>query len=256
LPDFAKRSASVRGLGLYDIAMPRHVVTARHERRTPIARRVPRAAVIARPVARPTARAFAPRAAPAFDAGALRPGYGTDPYVDYGRFLTPEGGILFVYKDLDFRWRHAFWRVFAWCAATGPEGWYLLLHSPVHRASINVGLWFAMMLVNFIIVAKPPEVYRKAEIRPDCMILEGAEVFWLALMEAGWPEFRKDEEGNQVLSGIYGSRFVDYLTLRRFDEYDRVPEVFAAHLKEAMQQLWTNNSMIRTRALGRGPEMR
>jgi hypothetical protein len=70
------------------------------------------------------------------------------------------------------------------------------------------------------------------------MILEGSEVFWLRLMDTGWPEFKKDEEGNLVLSGIYGTRFVEYLTARRFDEQDRMPEVFAAHLQDAMRQLW------------------
>jgi hypothetical protein len=57
-------------------------------------------------------------------------------------------------------------------------------------------------------------------------------------MENGLPAFQQDEKGNQVLSGIYGTRFVEYLTVRRFDDYDRMPEVFAAHLNEAMQQLW------------------
>jgi hypothetical protein len=37
-----------------------------------------------------------------------------DPYVDYGRFLTAEGGVLIVYKDLDLRFRHTLWRLFAW----------------------------------------------------------------------------------------------------------------------------------------------
>ena len=40
------------------------------------------------------------------------------------------------------------------------------------------------------------------------------------------------------LGGIYGTRFVEYLTVRRFDKADRAPEVFAAHLQEAIQQLW------------------
>jgi uncharacterized protein YcgL (UPF0745 family) len=58
-------------------------------------------------------------------------------------------------------------------------------------------------------------------------------------MEGGFPAFRPDDEGNQVLCGIYGTRFVEYLTVRRFDELDRMPEVFAQHLQDAMRQLWS-----------------
>lgn len=166
------------------------------------------------------------------------PGFQTDPYLDYGRFLTAEGGILVVFKDLDLRLRHALLRVAAWSAATGFEAWLLLHHSPVQSGAINLACFFAMMIVNAAIVWQPPELYRTVEIRPDCMIVEGKDVFWLRMMETAWPAFHPDKDGNQVLSGIYGTRFVEYLTVRRFDEYDRMPEVFAAHLQEAMMQLW------------------
>jgi hypothetical protein len=165
-------------------------------------------------------------------------GFQADPYQDYGRFLTPEGGVLIVYKDIDERLRHGLWRAFAWTAATGFETWLLLHYSPVQSEAINVACLLILAVLNFFIVVKPVEIYRKVEIRPDCMILEGAEVFWLRLMENGLPAFQKNEEGNQVLTGVYGSRFVEYLTVRRFDEFDRMPEVFAAHLQQAMQQLW------------------
>lgn len=165
-------------------------------------------------------------------------GFRTDPYVDYGRFLTPEGGILIVYKDLDLRLRHVLSRILAWSAATGCEGWLLLHDSPVSSGAINLACFFVMMIVNAVIVWKPPELYRRIEIRPDCMIVEDKDVFWLRMMETAWPAFHPDEDGNQVLTGIYGTRFVEYLTVRRFDDYDRMPEVFAAHLQEAMMQLW------------------
>jgi hypothetical protein len=174
----------------------------------------------------------------ALPAAAAWAGFQPDPYVDYGRFLTPEGGILLVYKDLDPRWRHWIWRVFAWTAATGTEAWLLLWHSPVHSLWINIALLIVIGVVNGFIVWKPVEVYRRVEIRPDCMIVEGEAVFWLRLMETNWPAFRPDKDGNQVLCGVYGTRFVEYLTVRRFDEFDRMPEVFAAHLQDAMNQLW------------------
>jgi hypothetical protein len=93
-------------------------------------------------------------------------GFQPDPYVDYGRFLTPEGGILFVYKDVDVHLRHTPWRVFAWTAATGGEGWYVYHHSPVRNIWLNLAYLLAAGIVNWLIVRKPVEIYRWVEIRP------------------------------------------------------------------------------------------
>jgi hypothetical protein len=160
-----------------------------------------------------------------------------DPYVDYARFLTREGGVLFIHKDHDLRLRHTLWRLFAWTVTTY-EGWLLFHRSPLHAGWLNLTCFLAFAIINWLIVRKPVEIYRKVEIRPDCLIIEEAEVFWLRLMEGGFPAFRPDSKGNQVLSGIYGTRYVEYLVARRFDEHDRMPEVFDAHLQEAMAQLW------------------
>lgn len=171
-------------------------------------------------------------------AEAPRPEAESGPYLDYGRWLTPEGGILIIYKDLDVRLRHIAWRVVAWIAFTAFEARFLFTASPVESTWINGAVLLAVASINFLILWKLPEVHRSVEIRPDCMILDGTDVFWLDRMDAGWPTFDEDEKGNRVLSGIYGTRFVEYLTARRFDEYDRMPDVFSAHLKEAMMQLW------------------
>ena len=201
----------------------------------PIARPVPLRRSVARaqpPVLfRPPALAYLP--------SSFEDGFRTDPYVDYGRFLTPEGGVLLIYKDLDLRLRHTLWRLSAWTGFTAIEGWFLLRHSPLHTGWINLGLFLAVGLVNWLIVAKPVEIYRRIDIIPDGMILEGRDLFWRRFMEAGWPMLQTDAEGNPILCGVYGTRFVEYLTLRRFDEFDRTPEVLAAHLLDAMQQLWT-----------------
>jgi hypothetical protein len=60
-------------------------------------------------------------------------------------------------------------------------------------------------------------------------------------MEGGYPAFQPDKKENKILCGIYGTRFVEYLTVRRFDEQDRMMEVFAAHLQDAMQQQWSRH---------------
>jgi len=212
------------------LSRPQRAVWARPQFRRP--------AVPARHIIR--AERSTPRrvlAAPAIPSSSWA-GFQPDPYVDYGRFLTPEGGILLAYKDLDLRVRHIFWRVFAWTTTTGGEGWYLFHHSPLHSFWLNLVCLLAVGVINWFIVAKPVEVYRRVEIRPDCMIIEGSDIFWLRYMECGRPAFRPDDEGNQVLCGVYGTRFVEYLTVRAFDEHDRAPEVFAAHVQEAMRQIW------------------
>jgi hypothetical protein len=206
------------------------VQPSRPRRAARTAHRVPRVTATSRSIARPSISpdlAVTPVAE-----------FQTDPYVDYSRRLTPEGGVLFRYKDIDTRLRYTLWRIFAWTASTGAAGNHVVHYSPVDTPWINVACMMALAIVNWFIVAKPVEIYRLAEIRPDCMILEGSDVFWLALMENGLPRFGQDNDGNQILYGVYGTRFVEYVTLRRFDDYDGMPEVFAAHMKAAMQQLW------------------
>jgi hypothetical protein len=106
---------------------------------------------------------------------------------------------------------------------------------------LNIACLLAAGIVNWLIVRKPVELYRRVEIRPDGMIIEGAEIFWLRHMETGWPAFQ-----GGVLCGIYGNRFVEYLTLQIFDdEFDRTADVFKAHLKEAMMQLWARPDSMR-----------
>jgi hypothetical protein len=216
--------------------MPAYVQRPRPQWRPPPVRKLPRAHTARRTVVR--SRLSVLRQRPILRSAPPWSDFQIDAYLDYGRFLTPEGGILIAYKDLDLRLRFAVRRVLAWSAATGFEGWFLLHHSPVQSGAINLACFFAMMIVNAVIVWQAPELYRTVEIRPDCMIIEGKDVFWLRMMETAWPAFHPNKEGNQVLSGIYGTRFVEYLIVRRFDEYDRMPEVFAAHLQEAMMQLW------------------
>ena len=161
-----------------------------------------------------------------------------DPYVDYRRSLSPQGGIAIAYKDYDLRLRQTLRRLLLWSCASGIEAWFLLHHSPLHSPIVTFLCWAVAAIINWLIVAAPVEMYRVIEIRPDCMIIDGTDLFWLGKMEGGWPTFKPDGEGNQMLCGFYGTRFVEYVTVRRFDEFDRAPEVLAAHLQDAMRQLW------------------
>jgi len=161
-----------------------------------------------------------------------------NPYVDYGRSLTPEGGILLTYKDIDDRLRHTLRRLLLWSVATGIEAWVLAHHSPIANDLINALSLAAAGILNWLIVRQPVETYRTIEIRPDCMILDQRDLFWRWHMENGWPAFKPAPDGTFILAGIYGTRQIDYLTIRRFDEADRAPEVLASHFTEAIRQLW------------------
>ena len=41
-----------------------------------------------------------------------------------------------------------------------------------------------------------------------------------------------------VISGICGTRYIELMTANRLDECDKTPEVLAADLKAAMDQMW------------------
>lgn len=161
-----------------------------------------------------------------------------DPYLDYGRFLTAEGGILIIYKDIDLRWRHIVWRIIAWAGFTGLEADYLFNLAPEHSLWIAIAVFLVAAIANWFIVARPVELYRRIEIRPDYMIIDDGEIFWARFMEGGLPNCRPRPDGTRVFCGVYGTRFVEFLTIRRFDDMDRMPEVMSAHLQDAMRQLW------------------
>lgn len=215
--------------------MHKRVEIARPERRMPPLQRVVR--VLPRPT-RQLDSTSRREQAPLESSPPPSTNFQVDPYLDYGRFLTNEGGVLIIYKDHDLRWRHTIWRLFAWAIFTGLEAYYLFNLASLSQW-VTIGGLLVAAIVNWLIIMKPVELYRKIEIRPDCMVIDGNDVFWARFIEGGLPSCRPDADGNQIFCGIYGTRYVEYLTIRRFDENDRMPEVMAAHLQDAMRQLWT-----------------
>jgi hypothetical protein len=124
-----------------------------------------------------------------------------------------------------------------WSAAMALTAWYAFAGSPL-PVPANLAGFFGMGVVYWLIVRHPIEVYRRVEVRPDRFVIDDTDVFYRSDMES-WPAFQPDAEGNFVLAGILGTRWVEYIKVRRFDEFDRAPEVFANHLSAAMQQLWS-----------------
>lgn len=160
-----------------------------------------------------------------------------DPSPDYAIELTTAGGIEITYKTLDERARVKFLAAALWAAATSIDAWFLHANTPPMNALLSVACGLVAALLNLIVVSKPVEIYRSVEIRPDCMIIDRKDVFLVRHLQ-GWPGFQPGHLGI-VLCGVYGTREVEFLSLPTFDEFDRTPQVFAAHLEYAMQQLWT-----------------
>lgn len=170
---------------------------------------------------------------------------GPNPYVDYARYLTAEGSILICYKGIDERWRHTIWRILAWSAATFADAYFVFQPQNAEHKALSLLCLLVAAIINWLIVRKPVQAYRQVEIRPDSMVIDGTDIFWLRKMEGGWPSFRPDGSGKaMILCGTYGTRFVEYLKVPRFEDEDHTPEVFAAHLQHAINELWMKPMMM------------
>lgn len=156
------------------------------------------------------------------------------PYQHFSRRFTAEGGIAITYRDIEGEHWDRLVRIAICCVATPLV--LGMLHPLAFHQSVSGVVTVGVIIAILTGGAKPRR--GRLEVRPDCMILDGTDVFWLAHMELGWPELKNDGPERVVMTGVYGTRFVEYLALRRADEYDRAPEVFAAHLQAAFQQLW------------------
>src|SRR5882762_2070951 len=76
-----------------------------------------------------------------------------DPFNGYVRMLTPEGGILILYRDQDRSLFLLILRIFAWIMATWLEGWLIFF---VGLFSIPHGLLICplLMLINGLIASR------------------------------------------------------------------------------------------------------
>ncbi len=180
---------------------------------------------------------------------------GPDPYVDFQRDFTDEGGIRLTFKIKDVQaWRTAI-RVVLWFLAMTVTLWFAVRGSPfpmeprcalracpesvrLMHFGVNLVLLGLAAAVYHWILFRDDQAYTSLEIRPDCLIVDGCDTFWRAHMDLGWPQLVPVPDGSFVLRGVYGTREVDYVTLHAFDDKDRAIQVLGAHLQFAMQQLW------------------
>jgi hypothetical protein len=180
-----------------------------------------------------------PVAVPATDNGSAPLADRRSPLNGYVRMLTPQGGILILYRDQDRDLFLVTLRVFAWVSATGMSGWWMFHVSTLPTAKCLTSFIF-LMILNWFIVRRKIEVKHSVEIRADTMIVDGEDIFYAEDIGDNWPELqmKDDDPDRMVICGICGTRFIEYMTVNRLDRNDCTPEVLAADLEAAMEQLW------------------
>jgi hypothetical protein len=166
------------------------------------------------------------------------------PFAEYARILTPEGGILILYTDLVRGWPYAVLRAGIWGVLTVGQGWFLF-----HKSGLSLSsalLWLLILgAINLFLVTRKIRRRHSVEIRQDRMILDGGDVFWAEDIGQNWPKLQmKGDPNRMVIAGTCGTRHVEYMTANRLDKCDRTPEVLAADLQDAMQQLWGRTELV------------
>lgn len=161
------------------------------------------------------------------------------PLVGYSRSLTAEGGVLICYRDQDRHPVLTALRVLAWLMATGLGGWLIFFLSPL---SFLEGLLAFVLLTTVITLMARARIIvtHSIEIRPDTLIIDGEDVFYASDIGENWPQVEmKDEDPDRmVVAGICGTRWLEYTTANRLAKNDATPEVLAADLENAIEQLW------------------
>jgi hypothetical protein len=160
------------------------------------------------------------------------------PLNGYVRMLTPEGGILVLYKDQYRSLPLTILRVCAWVVMTWIGG-RLIFESSLSVLQSLLALAL-LMFVNWLVVRWKIKVSHSVEIRPDAMIVDGEDVFYAEDIGDNWPELqmKDDDPDRMVICGICGTRHIEFMTANRLDKNDKTPEVLAADLEAAMEQLW------------------
>jgi hypothetical protein len=167
------------------------------------------------------------------------------PFADYARVLTPEGGILILYRDCASGWLYTLLRTAVWIILTVTELW-LLSKSSMSAGSASIAFLILGSATLFLVTRKI-KIRHSVEIRHDRMILDGKHVFWAEDIGPNLPQLEIKDQNNpnrMVIAGVCGTRFVEYMTANRLDDNDRTPEVLAADLQDAIQQLWARDELI------------
>jgi hypothetical protein len=166
------------------------------------------------------------------------------PFNGYVRMLTPEAGVLILYQDQNRGLLIKVQRVLACILISWLGLWLIFFASSLSILQDFLAVALLILIIWRIIQFKI-KVSHSVEIRPDCMIIDGTDVFWAEDIGTNFPELQIDDNDPDcmTISGIVGTRWVDLMTVNRLDEQDRTAEILAADLREAMDQLWARQEV-------------
>lgn len=178
-------------------------------------------------------------ALPPIEALVLPDRHSPNPYGDYERHFMPDGSVRLLVPEGRISWMTLFTDI-ANSLAGATIGWFIVsvLAEAMTGGSADVGPMFLIFgIITYVFVCTPPAMH-SVEIKPDCMVLDDQDVFWASQFELSFPNLGPDVNDEWKLTGIYGTRFIEFLSIRKHDDNDRTPELAAMHLQRAMQQLW------------------
>jgi hypothetical protein len=180
----------------------------------------------------------------AFDPS-IAPANRRSPFESYSRSITVQGGgILITYQDQAMGMPYTILRVFAWTAATALAAWLIFIFFGLEDEPAYATLGFFAVL-HALIVRRKLKQRHTVEIQPDCMIIDGTDVFLAEDIGENYPQLTQapGSPGQASISGTCGTRLIEYMSCNKLSDADRTPEVLAAHLKEAMEQLWARREL-------------
>lgn len=173
------------------------------------------------------------------DTGFVVPADAPNAFQGYSRELSERGGLLITYREKASGLFLDVMRVLTLPTAVGLLAWLLFWQSPL-PLSVNSGFFVFGSIAIAFVVLHPIPISHSIEIHPDGMTVDGRHFSIEQIGDENWPELQmKDGDPlHYVLVGIYGTRFLEYSSLARWDEADRTVERLAQDLQLAMEQLW------------------
>jgi hypothetical protein len=145
-----------------------------------------------------------------------------DPWLNYARIFTAEGGIMVIYRELRLGWLITTLRVVTFIVCSGIEVWLLRKLASSPRVFL---IWLvALLAINLLIVTRKIKRTRSVEIRHDRMIIDERKTFGFHHIGPNWPQLvpKANDPQQMVLAGPYGVRYVEYMTVNRIDDNDRM----------------------------------
>lgn len=160
-----------------------------------------------------------------------------NPFEDYQREITGSG-VRITYRSRVAHILLDVLRFMTWVLGTLSAAYMLLFASGFSWPTCFL-LFVGIAVLGWWGLFLPLPVTHSIEVRQDGLVVDG-RLFFLEGFGDNWPSLlmQNDDPNRMVLAGLYGSRYVVFAGVHRFDANSRVPELLAQDLDLAMDQLW------------------